>query len=59
MRSRQAPTPNVSPRRIARLAARATGADDSWLWLADADVGTLELAAAHGDPRPASTEAAE
>ena len=45
--------------RIARLAARATGADDSWLWLADADVGTLELAAAHGDPRPASTEAAE
>jgi serine phosphatase RsbU (regulator of sigma subunit) len=44
--------------RVARLAARATGAEDAWLWLMAPAGGALELAAAHGDPRPASAEAA-
>jgi serine phosphatase RsbU (regulator of sigma subunit) len=49
--------PDRAAERIARLAARATGADDAWLWLGEGDA--LQLAAAHGEPRPASAETAE
>ena len=42
--------------RIVRLATRSTGADSGWLWrVADE---ALTLAAAHGDPLPASVETA-
>ena len=51
--------PERAAERVARLAARATGADDAWLWLAEREGGELQLAAAHGDPRPASPETAE